>query len=81
MGLLDNISFKGRNVLGVLMQYRLFVGSIPGCGINRSPLSIAEVKDRVELYLYSCSGPSWSAIGRNMVGLIHLIRVSYKHAQ
>jgi len=35
-------------------------GSFPGvklmgCGVNHSPLSSAEVKERVELYLYSLS--------------------------
>jgi hypothetical protein len=30
----------------------------------------AEVKDRVELYLYSASGPSWSVIGWTL--LLHI---------
>jgi hypothetical protein len=34
-----------------------------GCGIDHPPSLRAEVKDRVELYLYSASGPSWSVIG------------------
>jgi hypothetical protein len=31
--------------------------------LTTHPLSSAEVKERVELYLYSPSGPSWSVIG------------------
>jgi hypothetical protein len=31
----------------------------PGRGVDHPPLSIAEVKEKVELYLYSSSGPSW----------------------
>ena len=43
-------------------------GSFPGVkrprrGVDHSPPSIAEVKERVELYLYSPSGPSWSVLG------------------
>ena len=35
----------------------------PGRGVNHPPPSSAEVKERVELYLYSPSGPSWPALG------------------
>jgi hypothetical protein len=31
----------------------------PGRGVNHPPPSITKVKERVELYLYSPSGPSW----------------------
>jgi len=34
-----------------------------GCGIEQPPPSSAEVKERVQLYLYSPSGPSWSVLG------------------
>jgi len=34
-----------------------------GHGINHPPLSSAEVKERVELYPYSPSGPSWPVVG------------------
>jgi hypothetical protein len=34
-----------------------------GRGVNHRPPSSAEVKERVELYLYSPSGPSWSVVG------------------
>jgi len=29
----------------------------PGCGVDHPPLYNAEVKERIELYLYSTSGP------------------------
>jgi len=35
----------------------------PGRGVDHPPPSSAEVKERVELYLYSTSGPSWPVIG------------------
>jgi hypothetical protein len=43
-------------------------GSFPGvkrlgCGVDHPPPSSAEVKKRVELYLYSPSGPSLPLIG------------------
>jgi hypothetical protein len=36
----------------------------PGRGVNHPYSSRAEVKERVELYLYSLSGPSWPVLGR-----------------
>jgi len=38
-----------------------------GQGIDNPPPSSAEVKETVELYLYSTSRPSWSVIGRTLV--------------
>jgi len=43
-------------------------GSFPGVkrlghGVDHPPSSSAEVKERVELYLYSASGPSWPVRG------------------
>jgi hypothetical protein len=35
----------------------------PGRGVDHPPPSSARVKERVELYLYSPSGPSWPVIG------------------
>ena len=35
----------------------------PGLGTDHLPQSSAEVKERVELYLYSPSGPSWPVLG------------------
>ena len=37
-----------------------------GRGINHPPPFSAEVKERVELYLYSPSGPSWSVLVRSL---------------
>jgi hypothetical protein len=36
----------------------------PGRVVDHQPPSSARVKERVELYLYSPSGPSWSVLGR-----------------
>jgi hypothetical protein len=43
-------------------------GSFPevkwlGCGADHPPPSSVEVKERVELYLYSPSGPAWPVQG------------------
>ena len=35
----------------------------PGRGVDHPPPSSAEVKERVQLYLYSPSGPSWPFLG------------------
>ena len=35
----------------------------PGRGVDHPPSSSAEVKERVELYLYSLFGPSWLVLG------------------
>jgi hypothetical protein len=34
----------------------------PGCGIDHPPPSSAKIKERIDLYLYSPSGPSWPVI-------------------
>jgi hypothetical protein len=36
----------------------------PGCGVHHP--SSARVKERVELYLYCPSGPSWPVLGRTL---------------
>jgi hypothetical protein len=46
-------------------------GSFPGIkrprrGVDHPPPSSAEVKEIVELYLYSPSGPSWPVLGRTL---------------
>jgi hypothetical protein len=41
----------------------------PGRGVNHPHSSSAGVKERVELYLYSPSGPSWSVLGRTLLYL------------
>jgi hypothetical protein len=38
----------------------------PGRGVDHPSSSSAEVKERVELYLYSPSGPSWPVLGRTL---------------
>jgi hypothetical protein len=48
----------------------------PGHGVDHPPTSSAEVKERVELYLYSPSGPSWPVLGRTLrftCGIISLL--------
>ena len=49
-------------------SYTMGTGSFSGVkrsgrGVDRLPQSSAKVKERVELYLYSPSGPSWPVIG------------------
>ena len=49
-------------------SYTMSAGSFPGVkrpghGADHPLPSSAEVKERVELYLYSTSGLSWSVIG------------------
>jgi len=49
-------------------SYTMGTGSLPGVkrpgrGVDQPNLSSAEVKERVELDLYSLSGPSWPAVG------------------
>jgi len=49
-------------------SYTMVIGSFPGVkrrgyGDDHPPPSSAEVKERVELYLYSTSGPSRPVIG------------------
>jgi hypothetical protein len=49
-------------------SYTMDTGSLPGVkrqgrGVEHAPLSSAEVKERVELYLYSPSGLLWPVLG------------------
>jgi len=49
-------------------SYTMGTGSFPGVkrpgsGVDHRPPSSAEVEERVELYLYSPSGPSWRVLG------------------
>ena len=51
----------------------------PGRGVDHPPASNAKVKETVELYLYSSSGPSWSVPGRTIsLLLFHCTKLS-KH--
>jgi len=36
---------------------------VAGCGVDDPPPSRAEVKEKVELYLYPPSGPLWPVLG------------------
>jgi hypothetical protein len=49
-------------------SYTMGSGSLPGVkrpgrGVDHPLPSSAEVKERVELYIYSPSGPSWTLLG------------------
>jgi hypothetical protein len=49
-------------------SYAMDTGSLPGVkrpgrGVDYPPSSNADVKERVELYLYSPSGSSWPVLG------------------
>jgi hypothetical protein len=49
-------------------SYTMSTGSLPGakrpgCGVDHPPSSSAEVKEKVELYIYSLSVPSYPVIG------------------
>ena len=37
-----------------------------GRGVNHPPQSSTEVKEKIELYFYSPSGPSWTVLGRSL---------------
>jgi len=48
-------------------SYTMGTGLFPGvkrpeCGVDHSPASSAEVKERMELYIYSPFGPSWPVL-------------------
>ena len=52
-------------------SYTMDTGSFPGVkrpghGVDHSPLPSVEVKERIELYLYSPSGLSWPVLGRTL---------------
>ena len=42
----------------------------PGRGINHPTPSSTEVKERVELYLYFPSGPSWLVLGSRATSIV-----------
>ena len=57
----------GAHPVSYAMCTRSFLGVKQlGCGADNWPPSSTEVKERVELYLYSPSGPSWPALGWNL---------------
>ena len=57
--------------------YTIITGSLSwgvkqlGCGIDHPPPSSAEVKERVQLYLYSPSAPLWPVIGWTFTFTLH----------
>jgi hypothetical protein len=62
---------------------RLFTGRVkrPERGLSHPPSSSAEVKERVELYLYSPCGPSWPVVGWTLhlpIFLSHLCNALWK---
>ena len=51
-----------------LASYTMGTGSFlgvksPGRGVDHISTTSAEIKERVQLYLYSPSGPSWPVVG------------------
>ena len=58
--------FRTRPECSILCNdYRVILGgNTAGRGINHPPPSSAEVKERIELNLYSSSVPSWQVTGR-----------------
>ena len=66
-------------------EYRVSFPGVkrPGRGVDHPPPSSAEVKEKVELYLYFPSGPSWPVLGRTLpfftlweVALLHIRKVA-----
>jgi hypothetical protein len=55
--------------------YRISIPGVkrPGRGVDYPPPSSAEVKERVELYFYSPSGPLWPDLGGSLPLLLPLL--------
>jgi len=54
----------GANPASYTMGTGSFLGvKQPGHGVGHPPTSSTEVKETVELYLYSSTGPSWPVLG------------------
>jgi hypothetical protein len=61
-------------------SYTVGTGSFPGVkrpgrGFHHPPVSSAEVKERVQVYLYSPSGPLWPFLGWVIVFYVCMYRV------
>ena len=52
----------------------LYTAYRPGRGVNHPLPPSADVKERVELYLYSPSRPSWPVLGRNLPSFIFSLK-------
>ena len=71
----QDILHPSRSVLGPTQPPIQWVPSLsqgvkrPGRGVDHPSQSSAKVKERVGLHLYSPFGPSWSVLGRNLLGL------------
>ena len=48
------------------VAHPVFTRGQSGRSVNNQPASKAEVKKRVELYLYAPSGTSWPVVGRTL---------------
>jgi hypothetical protein len=62
-------------------SYTMGTGSFPGLkwsgrGIDLPPPSSVEVKERVELYLHSPSGPLWPVLGGTLTFTFYMAAVS-----
>ena len=71
---------NGPDVSGILYGgYRVSSPGLkrPGSDLNHPTTSSAEIKERVELYLYSPSGLSWQVIGRNFTCIIRHVSVGW----
>jgi hypothetical protein len=53
----------------------------PGCGVDHPPQSSTEVKERVEVYLCSPSGPSWPVRGWTLLLHIRFIEMNGNYKQ
>ena len=51
--------------------------NLPGCAADNPPQSSVEVKERVELYLYSPSGPSRPVLRRTLLLLFFVLKTGY----
>jgi hypothetical protein len=64
--------------------YTIVIGSLsrvkrPERGVNHPPSSSTEVKERVELYMYSISGLSWPVMGRSLPLVLYIYNKYSEH--
>jgi hypothetical protein len=65
----------GAHPASYAMGTRSFPGvKRPGRGVDRPPSSSAEVKERLQLYIYSPFGPSWLDLGRTLTFVTREVR-------